>query len=229
MLKIKKLYREDYTGEEVVTNMTYSNAGWTYEKEHIPNQITNITTTTQALVIGNGRSWQDEPFKFDLQHIANHKGGLFGADRLQTYGCNHLYKKFSPDFLVVDNDCADEIAESGYTRENIVYAHGNMIINHPGKFYLIPQDPSFNAGAVATYLACFDGHKKIFLMGFDGNPIGDNQYYEQTMLTVFNLYNDVDFVLVAPTEGYYMPESWKYCVNLRQITHRDFVIEADIG
>ena len=222
------MYREDYSGEDVVTNVVYKNAGWEYDREWIPNQVTNIKTTSQALVIGNGPSWQEDPYKFDLTHIAKHKGGLFGADKLQTYGTNGLYNKFIPDFLVVDNDHAEQAVFDGYTKDHIVCAHGAKIIEFPGKFYLIPQDPSWNAGSIATYLACFDGHTKIYLMGFDGRP-GNDAFYEQTMLEIFNMYSEVEFVRVMPTIGWYMPDSWKYVVNLRQITYRDFVIEADIG
>lgn len=228
MQVIKQLYRENYTGESVVSKLTMQGGEWDIQREWVPNAITNIYTTTQALVIGNGPTWQDPQAGFDLSHVARHKGGLFGTNRLQTYGTNGLFKKFSPDFLVVDDDEAKEVAQSGYTNDHIVYAHGTKILEFPGKFYLIPQDPSWNAGSVATYMACFDGHKKIFLMGFDGVQ-GNDAFYEQTMAQLFNLYSDVDFVRVAPTPGYYMPESWKYAVNLRQITFRDFVLEADIG
>lgn len=228
MLKIQKLYRSNYEGDHVVSNVTYKDSKWEYEKEWVPSQITNITTTSQALVIGNGPSWQEDPYKFDLTHIKNHKGGLLGVDRLQTYGTNKLYKKFEPDFLVVDDDCADAVVFDGYTKDHIVYAHAGKILEMPGRFYLIPQDPSWNAGSIATYLACFDGHTRIYLMGFDGNQ-GNDSFYERTMATIFDLYNEVDFVRVTPTPGFYMPDSWKYKVNLRQITYRDFVIEADIG
>ncbi len=228
MQVIKQLYRENYTGESVVSQLTMQGGEWNIQREWVPNAITNSFTTTQALVIGNGPSWQDPQSGFDLSHVARHKGGLFGTDRLQTYGTNGLFKKFSPDFLVVDDNDAKEVAQSGYTNDHIVYAHGTKILEFPGKFYLIPQDPSWNAGSVATYMACFDGHKKIFLMGFDGAQ-GNDAFYEQTMAQLFKLYADVDFVRVCPTREFYMPESWKYQVNLRQITFRDFVLEADIG
>jgi hypothetical protein len=230
MQTVKQLYRESYTGEDVVTNLTYKNAQWTPEREWIPNTITNIRTTSQAIVIGASlkAEWRHEYQGFDINLLATHKGGLFGADRLQTYGTNQLYKEFTPDFLIIDTEEVAEIVESGYCNDNIVYAHANSILDHPGKFYLIPQDPSWNAGTIAVYLACFDGHSKVFLMGFDGRQ-GDDVFYEKTLKLVFELYPNVDFVRVTPTPEYYIPESWKYQVNLRQITFREFVIEADIG
>ena len=228
MQAIKQLYRENYTGESVVTNLTMKNGQWDFQREWIPNAITNIHTTSQAIIIGGGSSWQHPTQGFDISHIARHKGGLYGVDKLQTYGTNGLYKKFKFDFLVIDDDHVNEILETDYCTDNIVYAHANAIIDNPGKFYLIPQDPSWNSGTIATYLACFDGHTKIFLLGFDGKH-GEDLFYEKAMHQVFTLYPTVEFVRVCLTPEYYMPESWKYLVNLRQITFRDFVIEADIG
>jgi hypothetical protein len=230
MQTIKKLYRESYTGEDVVTTLIYKNAQWTPEYEWIPNAITNIHTTSQAIVIGasSRAEWRHEYQGFDINLLATHKGGLFGADKLQTYGTNRLYKEFTSDFLIIDNKEVDEIIESGYCNDNIVYAHANPILDHPGIFYLIPQDPSWNAGTIAVYLACFDGHSKVYLMGFDGRQ-GDDTFYEKALKVVFELYPNVDFVRVTPTPEYYMPESWKFQVNLRQITFREFVLEADIG
>ena len=107
MQKLKQLYRSSYAGENVITQLTYENGEWNPETEMVPNQVFNTFTTTQALAIGNGRS----RLEFDLTHIARHKGGLLGADRLQTYGCNALYRDFTPDFLVaVGNDIVKEIA-----------------------------------------------------------------------------------------------------------------------
>lgn len=228
MQQVKQLYRSNYTGENVTINIKYENSKWIPETEWIPSGVENTYTTSQALVIGNGPSWQEGYWKFNLTHIKNHKGGLLGANRLQTYGTNQLYKKFTPDFLVVDDDEAREAVTSGYVNDHIVYAHATKILEYPGKFYLIPQDPNWNAGTVATYLACFDGHTKIFLMGFDGEE-GNDAYYEKSMMSVFNTYPDVEFVRVCPTPYFYMPESWKYAVNLRQIDFRAFVLEADIG
>ena len=92
----------------------------------------------------------------------------------------------------------------------------------------MPQGPAWNSGAIATYLAAFDGHKKVYMMGFDGRQ-GDDLFYEKTMGKVFDLYPEVDFVRVMPTEHFYTPESWKNYLNLRQIDFRSFVLEADIG
>lgn len=228
MFKVKRLYREEYTGEEVTTSLTYEGGKWDADRAWIPNGVTNARLSTQCVVIGGGKSWQEGQFEFDASIIENHKGGQFGLQKLQIYGTNSVYSKVDVTFLVIDDDHADRVILEGITGKTIVYAHAKKIIENPGKFYLIPQDPPWNAGTIATYLACFDGHRRVFLMGFDGKQDEDS-FYEQTMAQIFKLYNDVEFVRVAPTIGYYMPESWKFFPNVRQIDFRGFVLEADLG
>ena len=42
-------------------------------------------------------------------------------------------------------------------------------------------------------------------------------------------YSDVDFVSVMPTKDWYASDVFHSLMNFRQITFREFVIEADIG
>jgi hypothetical protein len=241
------MYRSDYVGEDVITSATLEGGEWAYEKENIPNAIFNNQISDRAVIIGNGSHRAD----FDLNLIKNHKGGLLASGAFQTYGCNALYRDYQPHFLVVtgDNRFIEEIANSGYCENNIVYANAQDIVRHPGKFYLTPQDPAWNSGAIATYIACFDGHKQVYLLGFDNNDTDGYQYniyagtngygidnvdrsdafWTLAMLEVFNTYSDVDFVLVTEWGNQYMPDPWKYQMNLRQISYRDFVVECDIG
>ena len=249
MQEIKKIYRNAYQGENVVTDLTMEKQVWNIDKEFIENSVFNNQISNMACVIGNGISRKE----FDLNPVFNHFGGLLRTKKLQTYGCNALYRDYEPDFLVVSGDDSQiitEVAESGYCDNHIVYAAAPHIQYHPGKFYLIPQDPAWNSGSVATMLACFDNHKKVFLLGFDGqdtahynyNMYADTPGYQNTRFTrdsgpaflditmskIFSVYNDVDFVRVMPGRYAAMPESWKYATNLRQISFRDFVLEADL-
>lgn len=248
MKQIKKLYRATYTGENVVTDLVHANAKWDVAKEWIPNAVVNNQISNKACIIGNGISRKG----FNLKTVINHFGGLLGREKLQTYGCNALYRDHTPDFLVVsgdDREIITEVANSGYADSNIVYASAPHIQLHPGKFYLIPQDPAWNAGSVATYLAAFDGHTTIYLVGFDGqdtegynynmyagtpgyqgerNAKADPAFLDITMKMIFDTYKDVEFVRVMPSASYSMPEAWKYCTNLRQISFREFVLEADL-
>jgi hypothetical protein len=246
MQNLKKLYRSNYAGENIITNLTLQDGEWNPETEFVPNAVTNTFTTNQAVVLGNGTSRAN----FDLRFIANHQGGLLGENRLQSYGCNALYKDFTPDFLVVTSGVvANDVVNNGYCNSNIVYSSADMVTKYPGKFYLIPQNVQMDAGANAAYMACFDGHTKVFLMGFDHyqghshiNNVyaGHNGYPSQTdndngeayvinLTTVINTYPEVDFVRVMSTDQHWMHDKLKPLLNLRQISYRDFVLEADIG
>jgi hypothetical protein len=248
MQKLKQIYRSSYSGENVVTTLTLEGNEWAPETEFVPNSVFNTHTTTQAIIIGNGESRQG----FDLIHIANHKAGLGGADRLQSYGCNALYRDFAPDFLVANGDgIVKEIADSEYTHNHIVYTHGQHLLDYPGKFYLIPQNVPYDAGSIAAYLACFDGHKKVFLLGFDAydsdeahtvnniykgtdNYLAEDEtqnhtFWMKTMTTVMSTYSDVEFVRIMPYDTWQVPSAFANFLNFRQISFRDFVLEADLG
>jgi hypothetical protein len=245
MREIKKLYRSTYTGEDVTSELTYLDGRWQAIRENIPNVITNNHISDKAIVIGNGWSRKG----FDLSLIKNHKGGLLAAGALQSYGCNALYRDFAPHFLVANGpDFVKEIAATHYPSQHITYASASELQDHPGKFYLIPQDPAWNAGTTATYLACFDGHKQVYMLGFDGVDSansgyclyqGTNGYIDPThgyneefmtkaMVKVFQTYNDVEFIRVMPTDTFRMPEAWKYMPNVRQITFHEMSLEVDL-
>jgi len=161
-----------------------------------------------------------------------------------------VYRDLEPTFLIATGpDICKEIADSGYCDKHIVYTNSNKILEYPNKFYLIPQDYTCNAGTIATYIACFDGHEKIYLLGFDnsaGDGYNNNMYagtpgYEgqfvnwsdvlwiQNMAYIMDLYNEVEFVRVAPTPNYQIPDSWRRLSNFRQLSFSEFIIEADIG
>jgi hypothetical protein len=172
-----------------------------------------------------------------------------GATTLQTYGCNALYRDFTPDFLVAQgNEIVRELAESRYPTNNIVYTNGLNLLAYPNKFYLIPYNPYADAGTTAAYIAAFDGHKKIYLLGFHGHDTpginfnvyaGTNGYdshecdlgsdkWDANLYQLFTVYDDVDFVWVTPM-GYNPIEApLKSCPNFRQLSFRDFVLEADL-
>jgi hypothetical protein len=245
MLKLNKLYRRGYTGEEIIAERYLDSGIWTTVTERVPSNVTNNQISNRAAVFGNGQGRTT----FDPKLIINHRSGLLGADTLQTYACNAFYRDYTPDFLIVtDRRIASEIVDKKYTDNNIVYTRVDITLEFPKKFYLIPHDIYADAGTTALYLAAFDGHQRIYMLGFDGQdtPGHNNNVYANTagydpvkfnvsdekwvnnQLTVFNTYNDVDFVHVSETGRATIPEAWKYCTNLRRISYRDMVLEADL-
>ena len=250
MHRIKRLYRSTYTGEDIVKSLTYENNTWIAEKEYAPSMVENIQISGRAVVLGNGISRTELYPQGDLLTLLkNHRGGLLASGAVQTYGCNAIVRDFIPDFVVANDVMSSEIVNGGYCDQTIVYGNANMILDFPGKFYLVPQDPAWDMGAIAAYLACFDGHQTVYLMGFDcysgesyyhtnvysgtsGYPDvtepTSEEFFSQTLKMVMDTYHNVDFVRVVPTANYYTPDRWKYQLNLRQITFRDFVHEVDL-
>lgn len=246
MLKLIRKYRKGYTGEDIIVERKQENGIWHTITENVPNQITNNQISNRAVIIGNGESRKS----FNLIHLKKPQG-LLGANTAQTYGCNALYRDFTPDFLVATGhrNIIEEIANRRYINDNIVYTNSIHLLEHPGKFYLIPFDPYADAGTTAAYIACFDGHTKIYLIGFDGydgNGYNNNIYAGTTgyddkwgfeisedklidnRAQLFGAYPDVDFIWVTPSGRCTVPEQLKGYVNYRQIGYRDFVLECDL-
>lgn len=245
MQKLKKLFRSDYAGETMTTSSTWAGSEWTYAQEYIPNAITNQHLSRRAVVIGNGSSRKN----YEINLLKNHRAGILGALAVQTYGCNALYRDFTPTFLVsTGTEISAEIANSGYCEDNIVYANAEVVAAHPQKFYLVPQDIHYDSGALAVYLACFDGHKQIYLLGFDnwsGDGDNSNMYLETncygssnqepahnfwttTLKHIMETYHEVQFTRVMPTSGWWCPEAWKNCLNFNQITYKEFTLAIDL-
>lgn len=245
MLKLNELYRRGYSGEEIIAKRYLENGIWTTVTERVPSNVTNNQISNRAVVFGNGQN----RLTFDPKIIINHKSGLLGANTLQTYACNAFYRDHIVDFLVVtDRRIAQEIVDDMYAKNNIVYTRVDITLEFPKQFYLIPHDVYADAGTTALYLAAFDGHKRVYMLGFDGqDTIGhNNNIYAGTngydpvnfnvsdekwinnQLTVFNTYKGVDFVHVSETGRARIPEAWKYCTNLRRISYREMVLEADL-
>jgi hypothetical protein len=246
MLQIDKKYRKDYTGEDIIVERKHEGKKWWDQTETIPNMITNNQISNRAAIIGNGPS----RLEFNLQNLKKPQG-LLGATTVQTYGCNALYRDFTPDFLVStgNNGIVTEIANSNYVNNNIVYSNAIHLLEHPSKFYLIPYDPYADAGTTAAYIAAFDGHTTIYLIGFDGydlqghnsNIYADTNGYDlkwefevegdkliNNRAQLFNTYSDVDFVWVTSYGKNTVPETLKWCSNHRQISFRDLVLECDL-
>jgi len=245
MQKLKQLYRSDYTGETMTTSSAWAGSKWEYTQEFVPNAITNQHISRRAVVIGNGASRKN----YELNLLKNHRAGILGSLAVQTYGCNALYRDLSPTFLVsTGTEISREIADSNYCEDNIVYANAEVVAAHPQKFYLIPQDVHYDAGALAVYLACFDGHKNIYLVGFDNwtgdgdnsnmyldtNAYGPNNqepphnFWASTLSHVMQTYPEVTFTRVMPTIDWWCPDGWKSCLNFRQITYKQFILEIDL-
>lgn len=243
---LKKYSQEDYIGEYIITKTSIQSGKKVEVREWLDPSFTNTKHNSVAHIIGNGTSRQN----FPLQKLAEVHGGLLAKEMGQTYGCNALYRDFSPDFLVLTSQTmSDEFAESFPNEQTIGVTWTKNLLRHPGKYHLMPYNVKMCAGASAAYLACFHGHKKIYLLGFDNQTHGDmnNNIYADTngydsikkpapdhiyikdLNFVMKTYDDVEFVRVAETNRTKIPEAWRWRENYRQISHKSYISETDLG
>lgn len=247
-MAINELYRSTYTSEDAVSGLVYNDGEWTGKTTQI-DLTDNVWPICGrcAIVLGNGISRQ----KFNSELLSNRALNAIPSKVLRTYGCNSVYRDFLTDFLVVTNkEILEDVAKNGIMYRTKVFLSRHLKLWYPfypsSQVHNIPQDPPFNAGAIAAYLAAFDEHKKVFLLGFDGidDPNASynlydgtpgypsapysEEYWVRSMMEVFTAYPNVDFVRVMPTASYRIPEAWKYAANFRQIDYNQFVLEADL-
>ena len=117
---------------------------------------------TVAFVLGNGVSRQN----ISLPYLKL---------RGKIYGCNALYKEFAPDALIAtDKPIAEQIQKTGYALTNKFYTRKPMA--GQGGYPVPQQYYGYSSGPIAAAVACEDGAKTIYLLGFDMGPAADNHF-----------------------------------------------------
>ncbi len=224
-MQVPQRYREDYTGEFVITNTVYKQGKKEQIREWVDNPITNKHVSNRATCIANGVSLQN----FLLAALEGHKGGLLGSKSMQVYGVQDMHKKMKCDFLVAKGqEALDEVIESEYYKDNIVYTTAQHCIANPDMFYLVPHSVKMLPHATALWLACFDGHEEIFLFGYD-QYTKDGTYQEKMVYganAVMKAYSSVKFYHVIKFGT--SPELWKHLPNMRTIDIPEYVSYADV-
>ena len=117
---------------------------------------------TTAFVLGNGISRKC----IDLDQL---------RVRGKIYGCNALYREFTPDVLVAtDRPIATAIQQSGYASHHEFYTRrpldGLGAKTVPRSYF------GYSSGPIATALAAIDKHTQVYLIGFDMGPTKCNKF-----------------------------------------------------
>jgi hypothetical protein len=117
---------------------------------------------TIAFVLGNGVSRRE----IDLSSLA-------GLGKI--YGCNALYREYTPEALVAtDKPIAQRIQETGYSARHRFYTRrpieGLGALKVPHDYF------GYSSGPIATAIAAQDGHRHIYLLGFDMGPEINNRF-----------------------------------------------------
>lgn len=117
---------------------------------------------TVAFVLGNGISRQS----VSLERLKQ-TGTI--------YGCNALYREFTPDVLVAtDKPIAEAIQATGYASNNKFYTRKPL--PNTGAQRVPQQYYGYSSGPIAIAIAAQDGYKRIYLLGFDLGPNERNQF-----------------------------------------------------
>lgn len=215
--------RQDYDGEFVILETKIINGTKTQKREWVPNPITNQHISGRAAVIGSDVDRE----LCDYTRLQRHKGGLKGKKRLQTYGCNGTWRNMQFDFYVTTN--GDELAEqhnTKYHQSTAIYSTIRGCLTHPGDFYLIPYNPVLNDLAHAVYIAAFDGHKEIFLVGYNNETPANTSNWQADVEAVIQAYPSTQFVLVGTHSN--MPDSWRKNRNVKCMDYRTWVSYCDV-
>ena len=133
-------------------------------------QLKQNPPNNTAFVLGNGRS----RMTVSLQPLSS-----LGT----VYGCNALYREFTPDALIaVDVKMVNEIISSGYNRDHEVWTNPNKGIISKDCLNIFNPHKGWSSGPTALWLACSRGHKDIYILGFDYQGLGGklNNVYADT-------------------------------------------------
>jgi len=221
-------YRADYVGEFVIVDTKWSGGKKTETREWIPNPIVNQHISGRAACIGSN---VDHPtvgsgYTFDYTRLQKHRGGLLGSKKLQTYGVGSAATEMRLDFAVENQkDGLDTLLATEYPTDHIVYTTPRNCVRYPGQFYLIPYDPQLINMATVVYLAAFDGHQEIFLLGYTDYVEPSHKDWIAQIAGVFLAYPGTKFYLVGESTRMY--DDWLDCFNVSTMQYPEFISYCD--
>jgi len=216
-------YRTDYPGEFVVTEARWRDGKREQTREWIPNPIENRHISSRAACIGSSV----DHYLFDYTRLARHRGGLLGSLRLQTYGVSEVAHQMKLDFAVeINKTRLNDLKATDYHVENVVYTTSRLCVENPGEFYLIPYNPVLNSIAVLLYLAAFDGHQEVFMLGYNQEADAGSTDWVRHVARVIEAYSATRFVLVGVESN--QPQNLFEYANVRPMSYPEFITYCDI-
>lgn len=220
---IEARYRSDYAGEFVVLETKWSSNRKQQSREFVANPIENHHISGRAACIGSTSDLD----QFNYRILQRHRGGLLGSKKLQNYATGNIALDMRLDFVVETNpDQLKQLESLDYHTNNIVYTTARNCINNPGNFYLIPHNPRLLDIATIIYLAAFDGHEEIFLLGYNKDtPVDLKEWYVQVDV-VIQAYPGTKFYFVGESTNMY--NSWLEHANAESMTYRNFIGYCDV-
>jgi len=200
-----------------------------------------------AFVLGNGESRKG----IDINDLKE-KGTVFA--------CNGVYRTHRPHFLIaVDPKMIHEIAETDYMLHNKVWSNFNAQYNKNPKILdhcnWFRPSLGWSSGPTALRLACEQGFKDIYILGFDyqghpeeknkaryrfNNVFKDTRNYKKSQdeATFYGNwmnqtkrclqdFKDVRFHRVIP-KGWFKPKDLDWIENIDHPTTEDFLTKFEL-
>jgi hypothetical protein len=216
-------YRSDYAGEFVILETRWSGGKKEQIREFVANPIENHHISGRATCIGSST----DQHRFDFRILQRHRGGLLGSKKLQNYGTGDIAKHMRLDFTCETSEPGlKSLVDNNYCQSNIVYTSSRHCIANPEKFYLIPYNPRLLDLATIVYLASFDGHKEIFLLGYHRDTLVDTPAWQDQLTKIFSTYSTTKFYCVGEKSN--MFSEWLDCANVETMTYREFISYCDV-
>jgi hypothetical protein len=115
-----------------------------------------------------------------------------------------------------------------YTENTVVYTRVKNCLAMPGEFFIVPYGVRFDHIAQAAYLAAFDGHQEVFLVGVDGltSNLAVKAQAVSDLNQVFAAYGSTQFRLV--TDGAQPHASWLNNRNVEAWDYQKFISYCDV-
>lgn len=130
-----------------------------------------------------------------------------------VYGCNAQYREFDPHFLVaVDVKMVNEIIAAGYHRTHSVWTNSNKGISSKNGINFFNPHKGWSSGPTALWFACTQGHKEIFIFGFD--YMGLNGKFNNVYADTYNYKKSSD---TATFYGNWLSQTEKVIKEYRKI------------
>ena len=233
ILKPDQKLRSNYTGEVIYD----ARSGTQVAVQVTPRQF-QASDCESAIVLGNGPSRLNNQIQIMLRANRNKPYPSYKS----VYACNAAIRDTQADYYVIKNNLLfQEITADQYPQ---IFLQSDLYLLYRDA-NLIPLQYHYNAGASAAHMAAFDEHKKVFLIGFDGQDTvahniytGTNAYsdtdetismdkWEQQMLEVIRTYPMTEFYRVMAEGCEQSPDSWLAEPNFQQVSVRDAVLAGD--
>ena len=153
-----------------------------------------------AFIIGNGTSRQC------LNPASLLNKGI-------VYGCNAQYREYEPHYLIaVDVKMVNEIIAAGYHKSHQVWTNPNKGIQTKNGVNFFNPHKGWSSGPTALWFAASQGHKEIFIFGFDYQ--GLNGKFNNIYADTFNYKKSSD---AATYFGNWLSQTEKVIKEFRHI------------